>query len=318
MTRQLVGAVEAERHTPNVTAALALARALGSTVEALFHDPAPPVVSVTGELPAVGQVVQAARVGESLVAVPAPHAAVNPERWSLVDAVVTTDGLEWLPDGRSDGLVLAGCDPLLGLLGDLVERASGHRVLPVHASSGRAVEALRSGRVHGIVVHAAAGTFPEPPVPVARWHLARWQVGLTANAGGGVPSLEELASRRVRVVQRDAGAGTQQALERALVRAGLAPSLPGPVGTGHLDVARRISAGGARVGVTMEAAARAYDLAFAALEEHDAELWVDRRWSDLPAVTALGDAVASASFVRRAAALAGYDLAGCGARRGSP
>lgn len=315
MTRQLVGAVEQGRHTPNVSAALALARALGTTVEALFEEPAPPIVAVPGELPVVGQVVQAARVGDSMVAVPAWHGVVNRERWAVGDAVVTDYGLDWLPDSRRDGVVIAGCDPLLGLLGDLVERSSGHRVLPVHASSGRAIDALRRGHVHGIVVHAASGAFPEPPLPVACWHLARWQVGLAATASAAVPSLEELAGRRVRVVQRDAGAGTQQALERALVRAGLAPSLPGPVGDGHLDVARRIDAGGARVGVTMEAAARAFGLGFAPLEEHDVELWVDRRWSGLPAMSALGDAVTGASFARRAGALAGYDLRGCGARR---
>ena len=75
-------------------------------------------------------------------------------------------------------------------------------------------------------------------------------------------------------------------------------SLPrGPVASGHLDVARRV-ADGAPAGVTMEPAAIGLELAFAPLEEHVAELWVDARWREHPAVDALGDLLRSAAFTR--------------------
>jgi DNA-binding XRE family transcriptional regulator len=311
LTRQLVGAVEAGRQSPSVSAAIALAQVLDTSVEALFGSVDDEIVPAVGA-PLPGADVCTARVGDRLVAVPASHRAVNAEQWALSDAVLTASGPEWLPGARSDGLVLAGCDPLLGLLGDLVGRSSRHRIVAAHASTGSALAALGAGTVHGVVVHAADGAFPEPPVPVRRWHVARWAVGLASAAPTGPPSIDELASRRLRVVQREPGAGTQQALQRALRVAGVEGGLPGPVGEGHLDVARRVHAGGIRVGATMEAAARAFGLGFAPLEHHAVELWVDHRWTDLPAVAITADLLADASFLRRAGRLPGYDLAGCG------
>ena len=316
VTRQLVGAVEAGRHAPNVLAAIALASALDTTVEALFEPPHDELVPALGVEPEPSTGVLAAQVGERLVAVPAPDRAGNPERWALVDAEVGDGGqLEWMPDRRTDGLVVAGCDPVVGLLADLVERTSSFRVLPVHASTGRSLAALRAGTVHGVLVHARTGALPDPPVPVRRWHVARWLVGLAAAGRGGPPRIEELAARRAHVVQREVGAGSQQALERALRATGATEPLPGRVGDGHLDVARRVRAGAGRAGVTMEAAARAFGLGFSPLEEHEVELWLDERWAASPAATVLVDVLHAGAFLRRAEHLAGYDLTGCGTAR---
>jgi DNA-binding XRE family transcriptional regulator len=309
VTRQLVGAVEAGRHAPNVSAALGLARALGSTVEALFDDAPSDVRFLSDALP-TGTPVVAARVGDAVVAVPMAHGMECAEQWAFSDAVVGSTGLSWLPDGVVDGLVIAGCDPVLGLLASAVQRSSGCRVVTAHASTGRSIASLRDGLVHGVVVHAPVGELPEPPVRVQRWRLARWQVGL---AGVNAVSLEQLAERRATVVQRDAGAGSQRAFERALAGVG-ASSLPGPVGEGHLDVARRVSHGGGRAGVTMEAAAVAFGLQFQPLEEHTVELWLDDRWATMPAASAVIDMLNGASFRKRAALLNGYDVTECGAR----
>jgi hypothetical protein len=207
--------------------------------------------------------------------------------------------------------VVAGCDPLLGSLGEAVERSSAQRVLVVHASSRDAVDALLAGRAHAAVVHGPTGSLTPPDdLAVRRWHVAQWQAGLAA-VGPKALTLDELASRRAKVVQRDTGAATQAALERALTAAG-AGSLPGPVADGHLDVARRVRSHQARAGVTMEAAALAFGLAFAALEVHDVELWVPDRWWHTPAVDALLQALADDGFARRAATVAGYGLAGIG------
>jgi transcriptional regulator with XRE-family HTH domain len=315
VTRQLVSAVESGRHSPNVSAALGLARALGTTVEALFGPPAAAgsAAPVLGQPAPTGATVLTARVGERLVAV--PQQAVNPERWTVGDAVSAVDGVQWLPEGRTDGLVLAGCDPVLGLLAELVERSTPHRLVAVHASTGRAVEALAAGTVHGAMVHATAGGFPPPPVPVRRWHVAGWLVGLASAGATGPPPVAELAQRRARVAQREPGAASQQALWRALRRAGVERALDGPVGEGHLDVARRVLAGEVEAGLTMEAAAVAFGLGFAALEEHEVELWIDGRWAGEPGVSALGDVLCGASFLRRAERLAGYEMTGCGSER---
>ena len=59
----------------------------------------------------------------------------------------------------------------------------------------------------------------------------------------------------------------------------------------------------------------ALQLAFSPLEEHVAEVWVDARWRDHPAVYALGGLLRSAEFTTRLALVGGYDLEDCGAQR---
>lgn len=310
--------MEADRHVPNVRAALGVASALGVSVEELFGDAAPTEVveAVLGAVPTRGTVTTA-RVGDRLVMTPLRHGTETLESWAVADAITDGRSLMELPGASQDGIVIAGCDPMLGLLGGLLARA-GDRLVVAHASTGRAIEALASGRVHGVMVHAATGELPPAPVPVRRWHVTRWQVGLASSARSGVPSMETLVERRWKVVQRDAGAGSQRAFERALATVGAAPSMvPGPIAEGHVDVASRLAVGGGRVGVTMEAAARAFDLDFAPLEEHAVELWIDDRWAALPAVGRLVELLDHPALAQRLGALGGYDLEGAGASIGA-
>jgi DNA-binding XRE family transcriptional regulator len=310
LTRQQVGAMEVGRHVPSVVSALAVARVLGVPVEVLFGEAAAPVVPVTAA-PADGAPVRAGRVGDVLVVDPGAGPVERAERWELADGTVAGGEVALFPGALPASLVVAGCDPLLGSLAEALERSAGHRVLAVHASSREAVDALSAGRIHAAVVHGPAGLLAPPEgLAARRWRVATWQAGLAA-PGRAVPSIDQLASRRARVVQREAGAATQAALARALDATG-AGSLPGPVGDGHLDVARRVRCREARAGVTMQAAALAFGLAFAPLEVHDVELWVDQRWMAAPPVVALLDVLAGDAFARRAATVPGYDLAGLG------
>lgn len=316
VTRQLVGAMESQRHTPSVTAALAVARVLGVSVEDLFDEGGSPVVPVL-DLPASGDApVRVGRVADVVVADGGSGSGSEAERWVLADGVLSGTMVDLFPGAEPASLVVAGCDPMLGSLAELIERVAGHRVLTVHASTRRAVEALRQGRAHAVVVHAPGGSLDPPDdLEVRRWRLARWRAGL-AGPGRSAPSLDELASRRAKVVQREPGAGTQAALARALSDAGVDDRLPGPLGVGHLDVARRVRSREAKAGVTMEAAALAMGLPFAPLEEHEVELWVGHRWSSAPAVAALVEVLISDAFARRAATVPGYDLAGMGTELG--
>lgn len=314
VTRQLVGAVESGRHAPNVSAALGLARALGATVEDLFGSgPAGgPVESVGGRAPAPGPV-WAATVGDRTVVVPVDPVAAS-ERWALADGSAAGGELHLVPGAEPAVLLVAGCEPLLGVLAALTERSHGHRVVVAHASTGAAVADLAAGRVHGAVVHGVPGDLADPPVPVRRFHVATWQVGLASGRRAGPPTVEELVDRSIRVVQREEAASSQRSLRRALAGAGASGRLPGPLGRGHVDVARRV-AQGAAAGITMEAAARSFGLAFRPLEEHTVELWLAEAWAALPAAVALVEALSSTEVGERAGLLGGYDLAGAGSER---
>jgi hypothetical protein len=195
----------------------------------------------------------------------------------------------------------------------MLEGLGQRSLLALSAPTGTAVRALAQGRIHAAVVHGRAHELPEPPVPVARWHLARWQVGLAVPARLRRQSFETVLSAKLPLAQRDPAATSQQAFERAALGAGVAAPRPGLRGSGHLDAARiAATLGGAAV--TNESAARAFDLGFLALETHVVEVWVAERWLDHPGIDALGEVLATAAFTERVAHFGGYDLAGSGDR----
>jgi DNA-binding XRE family transcriptional regulator len=302
ISRQMLSSVEAGRHVPNVAAAIGLATALDTTVEALFGQPTGEARDLTGSPLAVGTPVSCARVGENVIAIPTSQ--TSGDAWRLSDAVVTEQGVDRLDGDGPAELLLAGCDPILGIVARLVER-SGHQVLVAPTSTGRSLEALAAGRVHGVVVHARIGGLPTPPVPVRRWRLANWQVGLAAR--DAAPRLETVVDQGQAVVQRDPGAGAQKALDRSLSDLGADTPLPGPIANGHIDAARRVSHGVGAAGVVMEAAASAFDLAFTPLEEHEVELWLATEWLDLPAATSLLNVLHGKSLAAQVQLLPGYD-----------
>jgi hypothetical protein len=214
---------------------------------------------------------------------------------------------ELLPGSDLVGLVLVGCDPALGLAAAMLPSSGPHRLVALSGSTATALAAMRDGRAHAALVHGPARGLPAPPPGAMRIHLARWRVGV-ASRGRHPRPLAELA----RVVQREEGASSQKAFAAALAAEG-APLPPGPVASGHLDVARRV-AYGAPAGVTMEPAAIGMELAFAPLEEHVAEVWIDARAREHPAAGAIGELLRSGAFTGRLGLVGGYDLDHCGER----
>jgi transcriptional regulator with XRE-family HTH domain len=311
VSRQLVSAVEAGRHLPRVDAALGLATALGSTTEALFGAGDAAYAAESLGL-ATGSLARAARVGRRLVCVPLPDHGIAGAEWASADAIVRAGTVELLPRARTDGLIVAGCEPALGLLRSMAADGQ-HRLLVRHESTGSALTALARDEVHGVVVHGprAAVARRHSPVPVRRWHFVGWQVGLAGV--GAVPEIEEICDRRVPVVQRDSGASSQQALHRAARRVG-ASGVSGPMGDSHLDAARR-AAHGDMLGLTMEAAAHAFSLSFRPLEHHVVELWLATRWADTPDAGALIELLNDSALTRRLSMLPGYDVHDCGTER---
>ena len=175
------------------------------------------------------------------------------------------------------------------------------------AATGTGLAALDHEAVHATVVHGPMDRLPTPPVPVVRLHLARWQVGLGVAPRLKRKSLEALLRGKAPIVQRDPAAASQQALQRAAAKAGVRTPPPGPLTGGHIEAARLAALLGCAA-ITTEAAARAFDLRFLALEEHVVQIWLDERWRDHPGVEALGNLLAAAAFTG----------AGCSVRRLRP
>jgi DNA-binding XRE family transcriptional regulator len=316
VSRQLVAAVEAGQNAPAVDAALGLARALATTVENLFAPAPEPVVSALGTSLAEGVSVKVGRVGEQLVACELSDHGIAGAGWAKADGSIRDGGLHLFAGANPRGLVLAGCDPALGVAEAMLEGLGSASLLTLSAATGTGLRALARGGIHAAVVHGPRDRLPAPPVAVNRLHLARWQVGLAVARAVRHRSLEPLLRGKAPIAQRDPAAASQQALLRAAADVGVDAPPPGPLAGGHIEAAR-IAATLGCAAVTTESAARAFDLEFLPLEEHVVQIWVAERWNDHPGVEALGNLLAAAAFTERVAQFGGYDLAGCGTRVGA-
>lgn len=309
ISRQAVGAIESGVHRPSVDAALAIATAVGRTVENLFAATPAVSVSIFGDEPRAGSPLLAGRVGDRVAYAPA-SSALGFEGWPVANAVLhNNDQVRPLPGADLDAFVLVGCDPALGLLAALTPPAGPRHVIALSGSTGTALDAMRDDRAHAALVHGRSDQLPRAPRGTLRLHLARWHVGV-ATRSSRPRSVEELCARRVRVVQRDDGASSQKAFIAAVHAVGEQPPA-GPIATGHIDVARRV-VHGATAGVTMGPAALGYQLAFTPLEEHVAEIWIDQRWTNHPGADTIGQVLHAAAFASRLALIGGYDLADSG------
>ena len=307
VSRQLVGAVEADRHLPRVDAAVRLAAALSTTVEELLAPETREVVGVL-EQPVDGALVRIARVGEGLVCVPA---AGSGEGWASADAQVCATGVRVFDVERPAALV-AGCDPIIGLAARLLEVTRGPRVVPVATSSAAAIAALEGGRTHAVMVHGPDGGLPVASTRVRRWHIASWQVGLAAPADLPEGWVDEALAGRRAVAQREPGAGSQAAFERARHRHHATTAVvDGPRVSGHAEAAWRAATDGV-VAVTIEPAARANGLVFHALEAHRSQLWVAEEHLDNALLHAFIEELTGERVQRRLTAIGGYDLADTG------
>jgi hypothetical protein len=313
VSRQLIAAVEAGQNTPAVDAALRLASALGTSVEALFSSAGHDVISaLAAPLPA-GKPLRVGRVGDQLVAAELPDHGTAGAGWGNPDGILEQGDLRLFDGARPAGLVLAGCDPALGVAETLLEGLGSRSLLALPAPTGTALRALAAGTIHAAVVHGPANQMPSAPVPVLRLHLACWQVGVGVGAVPSPRNLDALLAGGLSVVQREGAASSQQAFERAVARTGFEVMPPGPEASGHIDAARKASLLNCAA-VTTEAVAHAFALTFLALEQHTVEVWVAERWAEHPAVEALGDLLRSAAFTDRVGQFGGYELAGCGGR----
>ncbi len=265
VSRQLVAAAEAGRHEPGVSAALALARALGTEVEALFAPEPGLPVTPEGQVVPDGPVA-VVQVGGTNVAVPLRHdqlLAGHP-----VDGYVG-DGMLRSARRPVRRVLAVGCDPALGLLAGLAPPEEP--VLWVRRPSATAAAAAAAGRTHLAVVHGPPGGIPDAPAAARIVRLGRVRVGLVHAHRRGRLTPGRLG--RHPVVQRPAGSTAQAAFERWLGREGL-PAPAGPRVDDHLSAARLVADGAAPAAVSSEAAAAVWGLPFEPIEEHELQAWV--------------------------------------------
>jgi len=344
ISRQTIYAMEAGSYIPNTAVALRLARTLEASVEDLFalpgESPAPELPSEHALLlpgsdpPQPGQPVQLCRVDNALIA-----SAPSPVPWYLPasDAIVTgelaagrkTKVRVFRTDGEFRNRVLvAGCDPGISVLARHVQLAGVEMVL-AHRNSSQALALLKQGRVHIAGTHLRDEATGESNIPairrmfpkraVAVISFAVWEEGIVTARGNpkGIRGIEDFGRKDVRIVNREAGAGSRFLLDSHLERLKIdGRSIAGyeHLAAGHLPAAWQVRTGAADCCIATRAAARVFGLGFLPLISERYDLAIRRQHLDLPSIQVVLDTLNRSSFRRELETAGGYDTRTAGQR----
>src|SRR5690606_10836312 len=125
-------------------------------------------------------------------------------------------------------LVVAGCDPALGLLTAATEDIAGSSVLPVAACSKDALQWLRKRWVQVAGCHLedpASGEFNLPALrkllpgeDLCVFTFAEWEEGFVVREGNpmGVREVADLLNPKLRYLNRESGSGSRALLDQLL------------------------------------------------------------------------------------------------------
>jgi putative molybdopterin biosynthesis protein len=305
---------------------LGLASALGTSLEALFwlHAPARHVRArlAAGAASAGGQRrrVLLAEVDRQRTAHPLEGAEPIP-----ADGLATVGPggdveVELFPDadGWAARLLLAGCDPALGLL---ARRAPGAvHWLDVPSSDALGMLVRREAHLAGLHLsepgHGDANARAVRKALRGRRmvlvHLAAWELGFTVAKGNprAIHDVRALGRPDVRLVNRTPGAAARHLLDQLLAEAHLSSaSVHGyqRAAPGHETAALTVALGGADVAVTTRAAALAHGLEFLPLAEQHFDLALPTAAAARPPLGRLLDLLKGAGFRRELGTFPGYD-----------
>jgi len=322
VSRAEVSAVENARLSPSIATGLALARALGRTVEELFALPRAGGDAVWAFPPRTssGRFWEAG-VGDRRLLFP-----VEPTALGVVphDGTFRSHSLD--RDTRAaceDTVVIAGCDPAVGLLASELRRADGLRVIPLPRSSREALSLLERGLVHAAGVHWFPESGRDGNASVvstslgsgyALLHLARWQEGVALAPSLRVRSASALTRSRIRWVGREEGSGARRCLDR-LLGEGRPSKRFRHFASDHRGVAQAVAGGWADAGVAVRLAAEEAGLDFLLVQREDYDLCFPEALRSDRAVLALGRALRSGAVRRLYRDLPGYDVRRMGEER---
>ncbi len=320
VSRAEVSAIETGRLVPSVAVALRIASALGQSVEAVFGPQnARSAVPWAWEQTAAGD----GRVWQ---------ASVN-GRTNVYPVELTAAGV--LPhDGWFDGrrlhpragatpdatLVIAGCDPLAGLLARELTLRHRIRVLPLLRSSSQALDLLRQGLVHAAGLHVtdAAGRSTNDRVVRTTLgaghrliHQVQWDSGIAVIAERRERSASALLRANVRWVNREEGSAARHTFD-TLLASRRRPAGYEHVVRDHRAVATTVASGWAEAGVCVRPAAAEARLSFISVQQEAYELCVADSQTDDPRIAALIATLQSKNYRRLVADVPGCESAHTG------
>jgi len=227
----------------------------------------------------------------------------------------------------ADNLLLAGCDPALGILAERAQGRNSSRSVWLEAASGAALGALARAEVHLAGAHLfdeESGEYNVPFVrrafagrPMVVITLAQIEEGLALAPGNPlrIQQVAHLGRRGVRIVNREPGAGARRLLDRQLAAAGIAPaSLQGysRIASGHLEAAQAVALGAADAAMVTCSAALAFGLTFLPLASERFDLALPKESLSDSRVARLLETLASAGYRQELGSIGGYETRRCG------
>ena len=216
------------------------------------------------------------------------------------------------PAAPSDTLVMACCDPAVGLLAAELARSTGVRLIALPRSSRAALVLLGQGLVHVAGVHLARVGDPGGNATVVRdqhgagyrlLHVARWEEGVTFKPCLHLPTIREAVNANLRWIGREPGSGARQCRDE------LFGSRQPPLGlaSDHRSVAEAVRSGWADAGVCPRLVSEEAGLDFLGVREEPYDLCFPDRWKSDHRIRALIDVVRSSSYRRALGELPGYE-----------
>lgn len=320
VSRAEVSAIENGRLTPSIATALRLAAAFDCPVEELFTLSDSTSVEPTWAWAPKGSEGRywEARVGKERLRFPTEPTALGnlPHDGRYGPFGLTPSSVA----EQSPSLVVAGCDPAVGLLAEELRRKDGIRLIPLARGSREALDLLARGVVHAAGLHWSGERGEDANAAMASRtlgaghrliHVARWQEGIALQPALRSRSARSLAHAKLRWVAREEGSGARQVLDRLLGERHRFRH----VARDHRAVAIAIGTGYAQAGVAVKLVAEEAGLGFFPLEQEDYDLCYHQDLRGDPAIAALRRALRRAALKRLFGDLPGYDALRMGEER---
>ena len=318
LSRAGISAIETGRLVPSAAAALTLAAALECRVEDLFRLRRPGAGAPAWAWAPRREPCRywAAEVGGAVRHYPAE---------SIPLEVVPHDGVAhhgaFKEGDRVDPertLVIACCDPAVGLLAVALARTVGLRLLAFPRPSRAALTLLGRGLVHAAGVHLSRSDEPGGNAGVVRRELgpgytllrvAHWEEGIALAPGLNLSSVGAAVGSDLRWIGREDGSGARQCHDEILA----GRRRPRRVAADHRGVAEAVRGGWADAGICLRLVSEEAGLDFLGVRQEAYDLCFPSRWEGDPRLKALVRAVRSPAYRRSLGELPGYDSAAAGA-----
>jgi molybdate-binding protein len=220
-------------------------------------------------------------------------------------------------------IVVGGCDPAMFLIGAHLRKRDGDNLVPCLMGSTLALDALKRGEIHVAGIHLSAENADGGKLSDLKRNLgeldyvvvtfAHWEEGLVVRPGNPkrIRAVSDLAKSTVRIVNRENGSGARRLLDKELRANGIdRKQVKGyrDEVLSHFDVAARVKAGLADVGIGVRAVSAICALDFVPLQRARYDLIIPKgHYESLSALRSLLDIIVSRTFREELDALGGYD-----------